>query len=750
MKKFLSVILALTLAVGLAVPAAAAEELSHDQRLAAVTLAVKEALELDTEGYESFYGDLSENVLAPEWILEWSGEDGYISVTATEEGKVLSYHRGDYVSSSEPMPFGGSFAPTFPEGDPEAATAVAEALVARLLDGPVETAQLTMTNDPYQLGLTNYRFSGDIYLNGLPSPMSLSVTVRASDNVVTRFYRDDLSDSHMNEVPAPDAATTADQAAALLGTTLALRLEYVLNEEGDKAILRYLPEHGDEYYVDAVTGELVNLTELYEALEDLKYGGDFAGGAMNDMATSAPEAEAGRLTDAELAGIEKLEGVQTKEALDAALREAWPQLGLEGYTLARATYTVAREEEKFETDPMAQPVPEAETEAETEEAKVTCVLIYTKTDEVGTWRRTVTVDGRTAGLEGLYSSAPYSEEHDRTVTVEEAQAAAEEFLAAYAGEEFAKCALYNSADALEKTRTVSHGFTYCQMENGYFFTPNAISVSVDSVDGSISALSVRFDNDVEFDSPEGILTMEEALAAYLAAHDVPLGYLSIPASIDHAAADVRPLLEEMGYGYLYLLTLGYGLETETYIRGIDAKTGEVVTYTYVEEEPLTYDDVADCWAAETVELLAKYGIGYTGGSFLPDQEMTQLDWLALLVSAEGLRYDGQDADSVYGYAYMLNLLEESERDDDALVTRGDMVKMLLDGAGYGQVAGLEGIFVCSFTDQAEIDPDLYGYAALAQGLGLVKGDGEGAFAGDRTATRAEGAVMLYQYMTLGK
>ena len=68
----------------------------------------------------------------------------------------------------------------------------------------------------------------------------------------------------------------------------------------------------------------------------------------------------------------------------------------------------------------------------------------------------------------------------------------------------------------------------------------------------------------------------------------------------------------------------------------------------------------------------------------------------------------------------------------------------LDCAGFGSTAKLQGIFTCSYTDREQIPADLLGYAALAQGLGIVGKDGS--FDAGRTATRAEAAVMLYNFM----
>jgi len=78
------------------------------------------------------------------------------------------------------------------------------------------------------------------------------------------------------------------------------------------------------------------------------------------------------------------------------------------------------------------------------------------------------------------------------------------------------------------------------------------------------------------------------------------------------------------------------------------------------------------------------------------------------------------------------------------MTRGETVRMLLKGAGFGPVAQLQGIFTCAYADRDQIPAEFLNWAALAQGLGMVSA--EGSFATNRAATRAEAAVMLYQLM----
>ena len=100
MKRLLSLALSAALLAALTLPAAAAEE-TQDARLAKVTALVKEALALDTEAYETFHGGLTED-LVPLWNLSWEGENRSLSVSALEDGTVVSLYRWE----SETAPAG--------------------------------------------------------------------------------------------------------------------------------------------------------------------------------------------------------------------------------------------------------------------------------------------------------------------------------------------------------------------------------------------------------------------------------------------------------------------------------------------------------------------------------------------------------------------------------------------------------------------------------------------------------------------
>ena len=193
MKRLLSLVLTLALLGALALPAAAEED--SDARLAAVTLRVKETLGIDTQVYDQFYGDLTENELAPAWYLSWSGEAGSLEVTATEDGKILRYDRYDEDVSNRRDTL------SLPEGDPVQAQAAAQAFLDRVL-GEEESAELEPFDSGGWLGRTQYGYHGTVRLNGLPSPLSFSLSVRCSDNTVTWFYRDSLEGAYLGGIPA--------------------------------------------------------------------------------------------------------------------------------------------------------------------------------------------------------------------------------------------------------------------------------------------------------------------------------------------------------------------------------------------------------------------------------------------------------------------------------------------------------------------------------------------------------------------
>lgn len=698
MKRLLHLLLALALLATLTLPVSAA---GAEDRLTQVTLKVKETLGIGDE-YDTFSGDLQESI-RPFWSLHWSGGEQGLEVIAGEDGKIYQCYRyGESQSSSD------SSVPSLPAVSRAQAQEAAQAFLDQVLTSG-ESA--TWNEGSARPGDRSYFFTGTILLHNLPSPFTFSLDVSTADASILSFSRSDLDRPYEEGVPSPTAKISPADAGSTLRTTLQLRLEYVRDGEEKTAVLRYLPELGGQYYVDAASGELVDLNTLYQELDK------GSGGTSEDNSASSPE---GGLSQAEQEGIAKLEGVQSKEALDQIVR-AQTALGLEGTNLSAFAYATEDEGEQ-----------------------VLATLTYTRPLEEGFWRRRVTVDARTGAVETVSSSRPRDENAVPTLTLEEAQATAEDYVNTLWGAQMEQSALYHSAGAVDGS---FYSFQYARQVNGYFFPEHNIQVEIDPADGTIAYLSHTFDETVTFDSADSLITPEAAMDAYFSAYAVTLGYQAVPVALDPNAPEAAPLLS-YGYSYYYALRLGYTLESESSIRGVDAKTGVVLVREF-RDNTLIYDDLEGCWGKNQALTLAEYGVGWQGGSLRPNDTLIQLDLVALLASTHGYSYspDKDDADDLYAYAYRCGILTPEQRQDTAQVTRLELIQLLLDSAGYGSIARLEGIYRCDYTDADTIPAGQLGYAALAQGLGLVAGDSAGRFAPNRPATRVEAIAILYQFMT---
>ena len=748
LRKLTAAVLTAALSLSLSAPALAAE--AADARLTQVTQRVKTTLDIGDE-YESFYGEPSEGMLGTVWTLEWSGENRSLNVSATDEGKVLSMRLWE-IGPDEVS--GGSYGPSFPTLTPAQARQTADAFLARVLtDG--EAVVFDGEDTPASLNVSSYSFYGGITLSGLPSPLRFNLRVRVSDGAVTSFRRDDVSE-YVGELPDPQTSTTAPKAAALLKDTLSMRLEYVRDDsEENRAVLRWLANSTDEFYVDAATGKLVNLTELRE---QLRRGA--AGGAEKNMfntSMAAPEAAAdSALSRAELEGIAKLEGVLDRDALDKAVR-TWKELSLNGFELSNVTYRVEREDSGVQPIPMPVVVTNGVAVAEVKEAaeepkapadaKVTAQLVYVKKIGDSVARRNLTLDAKTGVLESMGGYDPYDESKAK-VNAQDAQKKAEAFLTKLWPEQFAKTELYSSTEV--ETRSQAHWFTFDQKVNGYFFPDNSIVVRISADDGSVMGFSKSFDDQVVFDDAEGLITEAQAVDAWAASYPVELSYLAVPVALDLMGPEAKPLIIA-GYSYYNALKPGYSLgEQDAWYRGVDAKTGELVKSDYTYTAPtVTYDDIEGHWAQTALSELAQYNVGWFGGKADPDGALTQAHYLALLASADGYSLDLSEegaVDQLYSYAIQRGLLTAEERDEEAVLIRGEAIRLLLDSLGYKHVANLPGIFRCDFADADVIPAEYMGYAALAQGLDIVHG-GEGLeFAASHFATRAEAAMMLWRYM----
>lgn len=684
MKRYLALFLACLLLIS-AMPVALAADNPMGDQLAAVTQKVKTQLGIGDD-FTSFQGEPRSGENETLWQLSWEKDEGIsIEVTATDSGKIISY-RYEGVQDAR---YDSSFSPAFPKTSDADILQAAETFLKKVLtDG--ETAQLTAKNIYRQND--EIMLSFPLNLQGLPAPFHASLNL--SQGQVVSYWRSSGSLPAQPQVPSSKAAITADAAGKTLAASMKLRLEYTTDpartgKNATTATLHYVPVDQDNRVVDAQTGALLNLSELQRNLY-----------AKEQSAADGGSGKENALSPSEQAGIEKLQGILSRQALEQKLR-AMPELGLGQFNLEQAQYSYLSQEDRYQ-----------------------CTLIFSMRSGEDYKVKYATVDAKTGALSSLFSTG--SDRGDLLAT-EASAGKAQAFLSKYFPSQATQVKAYPQAGQQQ-------GVTMAQQVNDIFHPGNAYRMTFDTKTGWLDSFSANW-KDVTFEKPEGLVTLQAAQDAWYAAQPATLQYVAQPTESKTARGNNDKLV--LAYANADQSPAPYA---------VDAKTGQVLRSSSLDEEAIAYSDVTNDTA---ILALAQAGIGYKGGTFEKGKTLTQVDMLAFLVSADGWYYDAQEEgalDSLYNRAYRLGMLQRNQRQPDAVVTRGQLVKTILDMSGYGKAAQLKNLFTCTFSDAAAIAPELFGYAAIAQSMGMVRGDELGRFNAAQPANRMQMATMLYNFM----
>lgn len=682
---------------------------TQDAQLSAVLQKVKAKLSIP-DTYTDFYGEPSDNGIGQTWELYWSNDSNQnLNVTAMQDGTILYYYESD---DTEIWGNTGSYDPKFPKDNRAAIEETAKKFLQQVLNTG-ETAQFD-ENDNVVMpqGKESAYLYGTIYYNGVETPASFSI--RVNTDTMSVLYYSRSQEMRVSAIPSAVPAVTQAQAANALKDTLPLELVYTTSGTEEKqAVLRYEPRSHDAYYVDAQTGKLVNLSDLEKQVMFTAGNSDSA--ASTEDAISKDDAG---FIEAEQNGIAQMKEVWSREQLHNRLL-SMTALGLSKYTFNHSSYAV-----------------------DNDNGQVTCELTYRKTSGKETIYKYITVDAKNGQLLHLYTYDWAQNDTDtaQKPITEKESAAMQNFLQEMNPEEFAKTALYTADDTVQNGNYSYQ--TYIRQENGYPCPEQYLSVGIDRRDGTISQYDKNWDSDLTFAPVQNPISMEQAVDIYFKAHTIRLKYVAVP--ITDAKRNPNGLFTDWKLGYQA------ELETQNYCYGVDAATGNLSYAKSVEPETLYYSDI-DAQTYPEIIKLAEYGIGFSGGTFQPQKALTQEDFLTLLLRANDMAEDvGTEIarDTLYYRAYTNGILKQTEYAPDSILTRADMVKLLIRATGYGKAAEIPNIFRCDFRDASEIKTTDYGYIAIAQGLGLIRGDENGAFHPNQNATRVQGAIVLYHYMNL--
>jgi hypothetical protein len=361
------------------------------------------------------------------------------------------------------------------------------------------------------------------------------------------------------------------------------------------------------------------------------------------------------------------------------------------------------------------------------------------------------VDAKSGKILSFYSSVRnyYNEKNKKWEKVdikynkEEAQSILEKFLKSQNNKRFSNSILANSFDDYiayykeeEKPVYGGYGFTYNRTNEGIEYPYNSIYGSVDGVTGKIYSYGYNWDDNIEFESSQGVMTPDKAMEYYLGNKGFGLKYEintinkfdTSYKSMDSYEAYKKALTVDYEIRLVYRPDVNPGF--------ISPFTGEQLTYdgkVYKEVVPFSYTDISDSILYRNVFLLADMGLGFEGDSFLPDKAITVGELNKLLTDV--------------GYGYY-------NQDDDAsaedTITKEKTAQLFITKLGLEKVSKLAGIYKTGFNDESSISSDYVGAVALSKALGLMTADANNNFNPKNEITRLEAVNLIMNFINVQK
>lgn len=722
MKRIIAVIIALVMMVTALIPLNVFAE--SERSLEEIIKIAKSKFDVP-EKYSQFNYNVNSEVNGKKvWYLNWTskdGMDGGMSVSVDSNGKVLSYSNYKPYDSSKR---------NFPKISREEAKQKADAFIKKIILDWVPSLRY---NDNSQNALSEpvFYLNYTRMANGIPFYNNyVNVEVNRETGEIQSYYSNWMDEAVF---PAADKAISMEKAQEAFKEKLGLRLVYLSNYDGKK--IKIFPAYVSKYdiseCIDANTGERISLQTGYYGPG---YGGmyDVARSSMKEMAANV---DAGNivLSPEEQNAVEKVSKLITKEAAEKIARE-FKHLGLSAdFRLSSASLS---KEWSMEDEFTWYLYFESTPSGDRKEYKSASARINAATGEI----------------RGFYSSYPNNATEGK---IDEAAAkkAVEAFLKEVQPSRFDQTEFDDTQKTyypvyMDNNKPTQFNFRYIRLVNGAYFPGNSLYVTYDAVNGKILNYEMTWFN-IEFPAIDKAIAMDNAYEKFFGQIGLELQYgIKYP---DEYALKFSPGSEAAKPE----IKLVYATKKDKPTI-FDAFTGIILNYDgqpFKEVKPAVYSDISGHYAEKQILALADNGIALEGSEFKPENSITQKDFLYML--AKSLHYNNyelytgketkEETDKLYAFLIREGVVKENEKAPDQQVKKEDGIKFIIRALKFERVAAIKEIFICTFKDKSQINPDIIGYVSIAQGLKIVSGN-DGYLNPKNNLTRAEGAVMIYNYM----
>lgn len=698
MKLFVKRIVSVTLALLIISVAIALPTFSADtDNLEAAIITAKSKIDIPPELTE-FDSNIAQTDSGSEYYLNWYSKDseGRMNIGINDYGDIL------YFSSHNQ---------SAQDAKPRFAAYTAEELAEKAFDwlkdiNPSWLRDLSLEYATFEQGSNIYnrnsyinferRIDGIKFLND-----SVSFNV---DNMTGEICYMSSNWTYADNIQSTGGILDEISASEKFFSISSLELVYESDNSGN-AHLVYIPEN-PQLKISADEGKEIRLYRIYEP-EDAMAGD-------NSAASEALRGdEAGKLTESELKNLAEIDGLLSQDKL-VELAQSLSNTGLDSAVFNSCNYS------RGYTYNSGEELPSNYT------ASLSFVFNEGTENEYNGY---VTLDAQTGELISYHA---YSYRRDDnlqslSITAADAISTANVFISQNAPDKVSDI-VTPSADDTEAGDI--YYLNFVRHNNNIPLRENSISVSVDSDSGYICGYNVNWDDTISFDSSDGIKTISEAEGAFSENIGFELSYV-----YSYSIGKSKPEI-----------VLAYGLDTYKPHK-IDAKTGDAISY-LLEDTPICPTDISGHYAYD--EICVLFGAGIINGddtaAFRPDDAITYRE-LAAMVSRLKVRYPIWELSEIKYFMRDNKILVKDELfAPDEPACRIDGPVYIIKALGYGEIAELNNIYNLTFADADKIPTEKIGYAAIAKGLKIINGDENGCFNPNDKLTRADAAIMIYNYL----
>ncbi len=650
------------------------------------------------------------------WQLNWNmpNSKGSISATVDQNGNILNYYKW---MNKEKYSYVTDL--TSAEGK-KAATAFLSKVMPKLAPSMVEIKEETVSTGggpepamdlslssktiaPGPVQSDNFQYTYRLHVNNIPvSFISATVSVDKTTKEVTSF---NFNGTYDTEYTYTDATGMINEAAATQSylKEIGINIEYFAHyNDKYKTIMTfpaYVLNNPSGKVIDAKTGKTASI------YYDNGYGFYDMGGMAKAESASANTADRDpSLTKDEQAAVDNIAGIMNKA----------------------------------DAEKIARTLPGINADM-----KVTSTNLYSNyySKNEYTWNISfdnayVSLNAKTGEITGYSLYKDTQGKGTKKLTVDAAQKIVDEFIAKMAPEKSKEVKYVNNPYYYTLTTTadakilpipnpiedLNYNFNYARQVNGYNFSSNGISVSIDKTTGEISNYNLNWYNDVTFLPIGDAVSKEDAFKEFDKAGDYSLMYVRTG---KNTATPVYDFVDKQQV----MIHPASGIRLDW--------NGQPYQNAVPE-----YKDIKGHWAEKNILTLAENGyfLNSSGDSFNPNKNITQVDFFLYIYGQTN------NIDNLYDNLYSQGVLTEAERNPLATVTRQQAAVYLVKMLGYDKLAQNSAMFNYTFKDKVA---DTYkGYIAIVDGLDIMNGDKNKLFNPTKTLTNAETAAIVYNYLKI--